>query len=118
MEIVSTSPSKRFELRAEVWEARNFLWVYSPSIWDTERDCSVLAFDDGTWSVEGNVWLSETIVRLLLRKFPGNHNPDHLRAEIDCVALKAVVLSTADLPTTDTPLSGLEKKLNESLMWK
>jgi hypothetical protein len=91
--------------------------VYSPSIWDADQDCPVLAFGDESWSVESNVWLSETIVRLLLRKFPGNHYPDHLRVEIDCVAFAAVVLTAAEFPTVAIPISGLEQTLNEALVW-
>jgi hypothetical protein len=118
MEIVSTSPSKRFELRVDVYEARNSLWVHSPSIWDADQECRVFVFDHEAWSVESNVWLGETIVRLLLRKFPGNHYPDHLWAEIDCVALTAVVLANAAFPPTSTPLIYLEKTLNQALVWR
>lgn len=112
MEIISTSSTERFQVRADVWEARNSLWVYSPSIWDAQRNCSVFSFEDESWSVDTSVWLNETTVRLSLRKFPGNHRPAQLSVEIDCVALTAVVPISASTPFVD-----LEAALNHALTW-
>lgn len=112
MEILSTSPSKRFQVRADVWEARNSLWVYSPSIWDVELDYHLLSFEDKRWSVDTSSWLSETTVRLSLRKFPGNHRPEQLSVEVDCLGFTATVPRAAT-----TPLADLETVLNRALSW-
>jgi hypothetical protein len=112
MEILSTSPSRRFQVQTEVWEARNSLWVYSPNIWDVERGVHILSFEDAFWSVDKSTWLSETKVLLILRKFPGNHRPEQLNVEIDCKA------QTATVPTAvPTPLIDLESVLNRALTW-
>lgn len=112
MEILSTSPAGRFEVRADVWEARNSLWVYSPSIWDTERSLHILSFADESWSVDKSAWLSETKVLLVLRKFPGNHRPEQLNVAIDCIARTATVP-----PAVPIPLVDLESVLNRGLTW-
>ena len=112
MEILSTSPTGRFEVRADVWEARNSLWVRSPSIWDTERSLHILSFEEESWSVDMSTWLSETKVLLLLRKFPGNHRPEQLNVEIDCVARTAMVS-----PAMPISLVDLESVLDHALTW-
>ena len=112
MEILSTSPSGRFQVQADVWEPRHSLWVYSPSIWDVERSLHILLFEDASWSVDKNTWLSETKILLILRKFPGNHRPEQLNVEIDCIT------QTATIPTVvPTPLTDLESVLNRALIW-
>jgi hypothetical protein len=112
MEIISTSPTGRFEIQADVWEARNSLWVYTPSIWDVERNLHILSFKDDSWSADNSVWSSENHVSLILRKFPGNHRPEQLNVEIDCVARVAMIASA-----TPMPLAGLESALNRALTW-
>jgi hypothetical protein len=112
MEIISTSPSGRFQVQANVWEARISLWVHSPSIWDAERSLHILSFEDESWSVDKSTWLSEIKVLLILRKFPGNHRPEQLNVEIDCVAQIATVA-----PAAPTPLINLESVLNRTLIW-
>jgi len=111
MEIMSVSPEKNFEVRTEVWEARNSLWVYSPSIWDVKRDHCIFSFRDESWSADTSVWEDERTVRLCLRKFPGNHRPDSLRVEIDCLALKAKMIS----PAKDLSFEDLESALDKAL---
>lgn len=112
MEILSISPGGRFQVQADVWEARNSLWVYSPSIWDTERSLRVLSFDDESWSVDKSTWISETEVLLVLRKFPGNHRPEQLSVEIDCIAETATIP-----PAGPSHVVGLELFLNRALTW-
>lgn len=112
MEIISTSPDKRFQVRADVWEARNSLWVYSPSIWDVELGFRLFSFEDEDWSVDTSIWISATTVRLSLRKFPGNHRPENLTVEIDCMTLKATIL-----PSKNATLEDLEAALDRALTW-
>lgn len=112
MDIISTSPTGRFQVQADIWEARNSLWVYSPSIWDAEQKQYVLLFKDESWSVDKSVWLSENKVQLTLRKFPGNHRPEHVNVEIDCAAQIAMMA-----PPTQTPLVALESVLDCAITW-
>ena len=112
MEIISASPDGRFQVQAEVWEARNSLWVYSPSIWDAEQSLHILTFEDELWSVDKGTWLNEIKVLLVLRKFPGNHRPEQLSVEIDCVAQVAMVSHASPVPLVD-----LESALNRSVTW-
>ena len=111
MEIMSVSPEKNFEVRAAVWEARNSLWVYSPSIWDAKHSNCIFSFKDENWSVDTSVWKGDATVSLCLRKFPGNHRPDSLMVEIDCLALQAKV----HVPTTTLALEDLESALDRTL---
>lgn len=111
MEIMSVSPEGNFEVRTEVWEARNSLWVYSPSIWDAKRDHCIFSFKDENWSADTSAWEDGATVRLCLRKFPGNHRPDSLRVEIKCLELKAKVI----VPAMDLALEDLESALEKAL---
>jgi len=111
MEIMSVSPEKNFEVRTEVWEARNSLWVYSPSIWEAKHSNCIFSFKDENWSVDTSVWKDDATVSLCLRKFPGNHRPDTLTVEIDCLALQAKLLA----PPTALPLENLEGALDKAL---
>jgi len=111
MEIMSVSPEKNFEVRTEVWETRNSLWVYSPSIWDAKHSDYIFSFEDENWSVDTSVWKDDATVILCLRKFPGNHRPDSLMVEIDCLALRAKVLATATALTLDDLEGALDKAL-------
>lgn len=112
VEIISNSPSRRFQVQAEVWDAKHSLWVYSPSIWDAERHLYILSFEDKSWSMDKSVWLSENTVSLAVRKFPGNHRPEQLSVDIDC----AKQLATMS-PTTQMPLVDLESALNSAITW-
>ncbi|MCZ2496160.1 hypothetical protein GN316_05270 [Xylophilus sp. Kf1] len=117
METISSSPTKRFELRAEVWEARHSLWVYSPTLWDVERCGPLLSFNDKTWSVEKSLWLSDNRVQLMIRKFPGSHFPDQLRVELDCVTRTAVIQATSTVAEKHISFADLETSLNQALTW-
>jgi hypothetical protein len=132
MEIMSVSPCKNFEVRTEVWEARNSLWVYSPSVWDVERDHCIFSFNDENWSADTSVWEDEATVRLTLRKFPGNHRPYTLMVEIDCLGLRAKMTSRLGVedavattlkaqiigPAKDVALKDLETALDEALTFE
>jgi hypothetical protein len=114
MEIMSVSPEKSFEVRTVVWEARNSLWVYSPSIWDAKRDHCIFSFKDENWSADTSAWEDDATVRLCLRKFPGNHRPDSLRVEIDCLGLRAKMIA----PATNLALGDLEDTLDRALKFE
>lgn len=71
----------------------------------------IFSFKDENWSVDTSVWTDEATVSLCLRKFPGNHRPDSLTVEIDCLALQAKVLA----PATALALEDLEGALDKAL---
>lgn len=60
------------------------LWVYRPEIIDAETQTLVLKFVDPNWSMDFAKWESETVVRLGLRKFPGDR--DGITVQINCEA--------------------------------
>lgn len=111
MEVMSVSPEKNFEVRTDVWEARNSLWVYSPSIWDTKHRNCIFSFKDVNWSVDTSVWKDDVTVSLCLRKFPGDHRPDSVTVEINCIALQAKALALE----TALALEDLEGVLDKAL---
>src|SRR5450830_400272 len=110
METLSTSPNQRFALQAHAWEAGNSQWVLSPQLWDMQRDAALFVFKEQRWSVDADHWLSDTKVRLSLRKFLGNHRPESIKVEIDCLSLQATIL-----PATNTTLTELEAVLERML---
>jgi hypothetical protein len=111
METMSVSPEKNFEVRTQVWEARNSLWVYRPSIWDAKNSNCIFSFEDENWSADASVWKDDATVSLCLRKFPGNHRPDSLNVEIDCLSLKAKISVSGRV----FPLDDLESALDKAL---
>jgi len=113
MKIMSTSPRKNYEVRAEVWEARNSLWVYSPSIWDASREFCIFSFSDENWSADSTTWQNEATVRLCVRKFPGNHRPDVFAVEINCLSLKAKITA----PAMEIAVHDLEVELDKALKY-
>ncbi|WP_139168721.1 MULTISPECIES: hypothetical protein [unclassified Duganella] len=111
MEIMSVSSEKNFEVRTEVWEARNSLWVYSPSIWDAKNGNCIFSFEDENWSADASAWKDDTTVGLCLRKFPGNHRPESFSVEIDCLTLQAKISASGRA----LPLEHLESALDKAL---
>jgi len=110
METLSTSPNQRFALKAHAWEAANSQWVLSPQLWDVQRDAALFVFKEPRWSVDADHWISDTKVRLSLRKYPGNHRPESIKVELDCASLAATIL-----PATSTSLAELETVLERML---
>jgi hypothetical protein len=111
-EIRSTSPDGRFQVRVLAWEARNSLWVESPSIWDNVTDSPLLSFSSKMWSLDESVWLSDCAVQLTLRKYPGNHTPVHLLVKVDCRTRVALID-----PGIHVALDQLEARLESRLTW-
>lgn len=112
LETASTSPSGRWHIEIHAWEARNSLWVQSPLIRDGEAAAVVLQFADANWSLDTSTWLSDDVVRLSLRKYPGNHDPGAVEVTVDCGnAIAALANGRAVL------LSGLETLLDQQLRW-
>jgi hypothetical protein len=112
-EVKSTSPDGRFQVRVETWEARNSLWVESPSIYNTRTEEVLLQLQSEMWSLDKAEWKTGEVVELTLRKYPGNHTPIQLEAAVDCENQTAQIQS---LPAV--PLKELEQLLESQLKWK
>jgi hypothetical protein len=69
-EVLSLSPSGRYQVQAIPWEARNSQWVFPPQIIDTQDGNVVFGFKDNLWSADRSTWLSPTRVEHKLRKYP------------------------------------------------
>ena len=101
MKIASTSPNGQFRVLVDEWEARNSMWVSSPSIWDLKKNRRLHRFKDECWSLDGCDWPTGTKVCLTIRKYPGKHQPAQLHVEIDCTKSEANVLAALGIPLAD-----------------
>lgn len=106
------SPTGRFVISISAWEVRMSLWIETPLLHDRSRDRHLLVLEDPHWSLNSAVWISESIVMLKLRKYPGNHSPPEISATIDCIAGTAEV----DGKRVDS-LELVERALDEALVW-
>ncbi|WP_140637388.1 hypothetical protein [Methylibium rhizosphaerae] len=113
LQLRSTSPGGRYQILVNQWEAGNSLWVESPVVFDTIANVSLLVFDSDLWSLDQTEWKSETQVRLVLRKYPGNHLPPQVVADLDCQHKMALVESAR--PVT---FQELEAALDSFLSWR
>ena len=111
-ELRSTSPTGRFEVRVIAWEARNSLWVESPVIFDLIENKILLRFGSELWSLDESEWKSDFVVRLVLRKFPGDHTPVQLEVLAD---IQNQTGSVQSLPAV--PFEHLEQAMEHQLVW-
>jgi hypothetical protein len=109
----SDSPSGRFTITISAWEARMSLWIETPTLSDGSTNERLLVFKDSNWSLNSAEWLSDSIVVLKLRKYPGNHIPAEVTATIDCLAKTAEVNGKR----VET-LAQIERCLDEALTWR
>ena len=86
------------------------LWVYTPEIIDAVLDTPLLRFTDSGWSSDKASWLTDTLLTIVLRKYPGDKTGNGLRVLIDCAS------ETADFrDQLGIPLHALEQALEQSL---
>ena len=90
IEILSLSPGGRYRVEVTVWEAGNSHWVYSPHIIDTEHDTCLFKFTNHRWSLDRDTRLSETLLEVMLRKYPGDRMGTGVRVVIDCARRTAL----------------------------
>jgi len=107
------SPTGRFLTVISPWEARMSLWIETPTLRDTTTGETLLSFRDSNWSLDSARWLSDSIVELTLRKYPGNHLPVDIVATLDCASRTAKV-GSMELQS----LLEVESALEESLTWR
>ena len=60
------------------------LWIETPAVLDKTTGETLLKFKDSNWSLDAARWLSDSIVELTLRKYPGNHLPVNVIVTLDC----------------------------------
>ncbi len=78
------SPTGSYFFFISPWEARMSHWIESPELLDSISGTPILRFQDPNWSLDHAEWLSESIVKLQLRKYPGDHTPSSFAVTIDC----------------------------------
>jgi hypothetical protein len=107
------SPSGRFGISISAWEVRMSLWIETPMLSDRSSGQRLLVFKDSHWSLNSAEWLSESVVVMKLRKYPGNHIPPEVVTTIDCIA------GTADVEGKKVDsLAQVERHLDEALVWR
>ena len=107
------SPSGRFGISISAWEVRMSLWIETPVLCDRTNGQRLLVFKDSNSSLNSAEWLSESVVLMKLRKYPGNHLPAEVVTTIDCIARTAEVEGKKV-----NSLSEVERFLEEALVWR
>ena len=69
------SPSGRYVVATEPWEARMSHWVLPPVVRDAPSGEVLLDLTHSLWSVETAAWHGESVVALTLREYPGDQPP-------------------------------------------
>lgn len=85
-ELQSQSPIGVYAIEVIAWEAAMSLWVESPVLIDRTSGLDLLRFRDANWSLDQATWLDDSRVRLLMRRYPGNHSPPDVDVVVDCKA--------------------------------
>ena len=89
------------------------LWIETPTLTDQASGEQLLGFRNPNWSLDSAEWLSESVVELKLRKYPGNHVPAEIAARIDCGDRTAEVAGKR----LDS-LERVEDCLDKALVWR
>ncbi|WP_395143623.1 hypothetical protein [Armatimonas sp.] len=85
------SPDDRYGFRISSWEARMSHWIESAELIEVSTEEHVFSFSDTNWSLDNAVWDSPSVVRLTVRKYPGNHTPPDFTVVLDCEAKTVTV---------------------------
>jgi hypothetical protein len=108
----SVSPGGAFELRVRAHSGRMSHDILTPSIVATRTGEALVEFADSSWSLDRHEWLGESMIRLVLRKYPGNHLPAEVSCTVDLAARSATFADGVGVP-----LSGLAAALEARLQW-
>ncbi len=104
IEIVAVSPTGRWEVRTHAWEVRMSHWIDTPHVYDRQASRVVYAPEDTTWSLDHAQWVSDSVVQLHLRQYPGGPGMQAI-VRIDCAA------GTAHCNGRDMALAALDDAL-------
>ena len=85
------SSTGRFIFRIFAWEARMSLWIESFTLVEAASGASVFGLSDAAWSLDNAEWTSDTVVKMRLRKYPGDHTPSAFEVKLDCGARTAEI---------------------------
>ena len=91
MEAPSVSPNGAFELRLQHRSGRMSHDIFTPCIVAAGTGESLLEFPDSNWSLDGHQWQGDSVVRLVLRKYPGNHLPAEPMCTVDLTVRSATL---------------------------
>ena len=89
------------------------LWIETPTVMDKTTGETLLSFKDSNWSLDSARWLSDSVVELTLRKYPGNHLPAQVVATLDCANRNAKIGETVV-----NSLTQVEPALEQALTWR
>ena len=93
-ETKSISPTGRYMVQIFPWEVRMSHWIETPQLLDTHTQQRLISFEDSTWSLNQADWQSNSVVKLSLRRYPGNHTPSSVEVLVDCEHDRATVEGT------------------------
>ena len=89
------------------------LWIETPVLCERSSGQRLLVFKDSNWSLNSAEWLSDSVVVMKLRKYPGNHLPAEVVTTIDCIG------GTAEVEGKKVDSLGqVERFLEEALVWR
>ena len=106
------SPDGRYGITFHEHEAFNSHWVRTPTITDKTSGGVMLAIHDTRWSVDEAEWRDDSVVKLVMRKYPGNHEPGDITVVVDCRRGTAAVGEGAPVS-----LAALEPAMDRALTW-
>lgn len=105
------SPDGKLQLIVDTYEASNSHWVMCPAVIETETGEFRLQLGH-PWSADSWKWTGDAVVELVVRKYPGNHEPSELVATIDLATRTARVGQSESVP-----LEKLVATLDAALTW-
>jgi hypothetical protein len=105
------SPDGRYAVVTTPWDVRMSIWIDTPHIEDQANDTIVMSLHDVHWSLVSATWQSPAVVLLMLRKYPGSHQPPELKVVVDCDA-KVATLDGRSMSVRD-----IEPALEAALAW-
>jgi hypothetical protein len=111
MENSGVSSSAIYEITVSAWEARMSLWIETPTLRNKVTGEVVVSFTDSNWSLNSAPWLSDDVVELRMRKYPGSHTPAEVMAVLDCSQ------RTAQVGEIVMPINQVEAALERALSW-
>lgn len=84
-------------------------WIESFTLVEAASGEIVLRLRDTDWSLDTAQWLGDSLVKMKLRKYPGDHTPPSFEVQVDCEARTAQVAGEPEMPVV--PLRKLEHTL-------
>lgn len=86
-------------------------WIESFALVEATSGRPLIACQDPNWSLDEAVWHGPSVVKLSVRKYPGDHTPSQYEIEADCATLLARVQGGPPVPFTQ-----VERSLE--LLWR